>query len=119
MSDLAHRIDALDFGTVFTVRDGEVIKLSNEYAPSVYHDPDSDVIIDGDGWSCFTGLTGQYSYHGAVMHPSEYIGDGIAELIAEHAEDDEDAMFAIVTVEDFDDEEPVGWAIAYKDRKDA
>lgn len=113
MSTLAEEINALEFDTVFTVRDGEVIVLPNEYAPSVYHDETSDVLIDGDEWDCLTGLTGQYGYHGAVMHPSEFIGNGVADVIEEYAVDD-GAMFAIVVVYDMDDDEPIGWAIAYR-----
>lgn len=124
---LARRIDAVDFGHVFCIDGGEVVDHDgNEYAPSVYHDEDTDITIDGAGWSCLTGYTGQYGYHGAVMHSSEHIGACIAEDMAEQAdtaaEDGIVIVFAIVTVEvlpDEDDEDAetdlAGWAIAYKE----
>lgn len=37
----------------------------------------------GDGWTYETGRTGQYSYNGAHMHSSEYIGGGLAKDILE------------------------------------
>lgn len=118
---LGKQIQAQDFDHCFQVVDGQVRDAPRGvYAPEVIHDDADDVAIYGDGWRCFTGMTGQYGYHGAVMHPSEYIGSGIAQVIAEHAADNPGAVFAIVTVEvlpDDDDEEPepAGWAIAYRD----
>jgi hypothetical protein len=117
-------INALDSDHVFLIEDGAVIDDDGtEYAPCVYHDSATDITIDGDGWRCFTGLTGQYGYHGAVMHSSEFIGSEIAELLAEEPLG---TLFAVVVVnvlpgdrEDHEDHrdgecEPAGWAIAYK-----
>lgn len=116
---LGRNIQRLEFDAVFRVADGGVVELPGEHAPSVYHDEDSDVTIDGDGWECITGMSGQWSYHGAVMHRSEFVGAAMAEEIARRADDDRGVMFAIVTVEvlpDDDDEEPeaAGWAVAYR-----
>jgi hypothetical protein len=121
---LGKEINALDFDTVFRVEGADVITVHDVYAPSVFHDPITDVTIDGAGWHCLTGMTGQYSYNGAVMHNSEFIGAGIAEILAT---DDPGTLFAIVVVsvfpedcEDHEDHaasgdcEPAGWAIAYK-----
>lgn len=38
-----------------------------------------------EGWTLLTGYTGQYGYHGAAMHDSEFIGGGLASAILEHS----------------------------------
>jgi len=35
------------------------------------------------GWELLRGFTGQYSYNGPVMHPSEFIGGGLERHIRE------------------------------------
>lgn len=111
--ELGERINALDFDHPFTIVDGEVSDAPGDiYAPDVYHDDVDDVDIQGDGWSALTGMTGQYSYHGAVMHPSEFIGGGIARALVEDF--DAGTVFVVVVVGDLDDDEPVGWAILYR-----
>jgi hypothetical protein len=117
MSTLGERVNAVEFDHPFTITNGEVIDVPNAYAPSVYlaEGEDSET-IDGQGWEFVShGWTGQYGYNGPVMHASEFIGEGIAERLAEIAEDYQ--AFATVIVdfipEDEDDQstEPVGWAI--------
>lgn len=121
---LATRIQDLDFDTVFRVIDNEVIEVKDEYAPTVTHDPDNDVYIDVEGWDCLTGMTGQYRYHGAVMHPSEFVGTRIAERIADYADEVREAggdvVFALVAVNDDETDEngetdSIGWAIVYRE----
>lgn len=133
--ELGKQINALDFGQVFRIEGGAVIVRPDEYAPEVYHDDDTDVMIltmDGARWQCLTGMTNQDHYNGAVMHSSEFIGAGIAELLDERsrdaAEDGDIVMFVAVVVEvlpdsgdDTDDDtgsgetDVAGWAIAYKE----
>jgi hypothetical protein len=121
---LGKEINALDFDTVFRIEGADVVIVPDVYAPEVTHDSIMDVNIDGAGWHCLTGMTGQYSYSGAVMHSSEFIGSAIAKILAT---DDPGTLFAIVIVsvlpddcEDHEDHtasgdcEPAGWAIAYK-----
>lgn len=108
---LGEDINALDFDTVFRILGGAVVPCAGEYAPAVYHDEACDVVVDGSGWECFTGLTGQYSYNGAVMHASEFVGCCIASYLSEHADE---AMFALVVVNCLDSEDAAGWAIAYR-----
>lgn len=75
------------------------------------------------GWELLTGYTGQYSYNGPVMHPSEFIGGGMARHILETPGD----YVALIvngycTLEDDTecnpdtgcDCEPAGWAVAFK-----
>lgn len=116
---LAKQIQAIEFDHVFTLHpDGTISEPRDVWAPSVYNDPTGDVWIEDDRWRCMTGLTGQYSYHGACMHSSEYVGRGVAGAMLKQAQD-EPVTFALVVVEvlpdDDEDEsdEPAGWAIAY------
>ena len=121
---LAERINAFEFGHVFTLHpDGTITEPRGIYAPDVCHDDATDITIDGKGWRALTGMTGQYGYNGAVMHASEYIGKGIADYLLELAAD-EPQTFVVVVVECLPDEdededadvEPAGWAILMADR---
>lgn len=75
-----------------------------------------------EGWSLLEGFTGQYSYNGPVMHPSEFIGGGLERHIRETP-----GHYVAITVgsdcnytEDGCDEEDGclcesdGWAVAFK-----
>lgn len=115
MQQLADAIQALEFGAVFRLVDDKVIEVDNEYAPNVYNDPDDDVYLEDSRWTCFTGLTGQYGYNGAVMHSSELVGTGIAQYIADHAQECDDCLFSLVVVNDLENDDLIGWAIAYRE----
>ena len=99
-------VQAQDFDCPFTLAaDGTVTGGASGpdvFAPSVFHDEESDVWIDGAGWEPLTGMTGQYGYHGAVMHASEVIGGstGIVRRMLEYVTDaGEPQTFVIVSVE--------------------
>ena len=115
IKQLADEIQALDFDTVFRLADGELIEVNDQYAPSVYNDPADDVYLDDSRWACFTGFTGQYGYNGAVMHSSELVGTGIAQHIADYAAECDDCLFSLVVVNDLEDDDVIGWAIAYRE----
>lgn len=119
---LAKDIDGQEFDHVFRITPkGCVDGPERVYAPDVYNDPDGDITIDameGDEWTALTGRTGQYGYHGAVMHPSEYIGGNLArdiiEMSAEADEEGSPLLWTVVTVVDSDDDEDdMGWAVLY------
>jgi hypothetical protein len=119
---LAERISENECDHVFTLYpDGSITHPKGVYAPSVYHDDEDDIHMDGPGWRALKGLTGQYAYNGACMHASEYIGRGIAEVMLEMVVDNEGPMTWVwTTVEvmpDDEDEfpEPAGWAILYRE----
>lgn len=103
-------MSSFEFNTVYDLT-GESVRA---FAPDVMHDPAGDVIVS-DGWRVITGITGQYGYRGAVMHPSETMTD--AQVIAA-VRDREGSRFCIVEVQDEDgsypDGDPIGWAIAYR-----
>ena len=48
------------------------------YIGGVMLDPDDGLIIDGADWEPVSGYSGQHGYAGPVMHPSEYLGGGMA-----------------------------------------
>lgn len=91
--------------------DGSVHDVDSIYAPTVTHDDEDDVAIDGDGWTPLTGHTGQHGYRGAVMHPSETLSGGLADHILSTP-----GVYVTVVVEvdrtdEDDDPEPAGWAV--------
>ena len=101
-----------DFDHPFTVAaDGSLDHAEGTYAPDVFNSETNDIDIDGPAWEALTGYTGQYSYSGAVMHPSEYLGGRLAQDILATP-----GTYVVVAVEcyptDGDPEpEPAGWAI--------
>lgn len=98
-----------------SVHDG----LAGVYAPELVMETDDDgQILDQheqdyieqarrQGWELLTGWTGQYSYHGPVMHPSEFVGGALAGHIRETP-----GTYVVITVECGQDSQPAGWAIA-------
>ena len=82
------------------------------YAPELFGVDDSELQDQARaaGWAgLLTGYTGQYGYNGPVMHPSEYVGGGLERYILANP------GWYVVTavVDDADDLEPYGWAVAY------
>lgn len=101
--------------------------LINRPDMSIY--ADLNVASDGtdefelsDGWTLLSGFTGQYSYNGPVLHPSEFIGGGLERHIRETpgyyvalvVEGRCDYGTTECDVERGCDCEPAGWAVAYK-----
>ena len=113
---LAQYMTDVEFGVAFTVHpDGTWSETSGLYVPEVADDPDADVFIAdmaGDRWEPLTGMTGQYGYHGAVMHPSELPGDGMAQRLLDIAADEEEPVaFALQAVWDVDTDTDTGWVV--------
>lgn len=104
-------------GNVFSVK-------IPEYLPEVVYvedDDDGQILSDElveplpDGWKLLSGFTGQYSYNGPIMHPSEFIGGGLERYIRETA-----GLYVAVIVDVFpknnvEESENAGWAVAYKE----
>lgn len=116
---LADEMNAQDFDHVWTVQDGHVVDAKG-YAPTVAMfelEPDvwSDEEVESEGWEPVSaGFTGQYGYSGPVMHASETFGQGMAERLAELAEDY--SAFATVAVECINlagerEDTPAGWMV--------
>jgi hypothetical protein len=93
---------------------------ANVYAPDLYmftddngsilagHEIDYIRQADEAGWSLLTGYTGQYSYHGVCMHPSEFIGGGIERDILANP-----GLYVAIMI-NTDDGECDSWAVAYR-----
>ena len=120
--ELSERIQRMDFDHVFVLdAAGNLTEPSGVWAPDVWHDPDADIEIQGEGWGCMTGLTGQHGYSGAVMHASEVMGGswGVVRAMIELCGIYGPVAFALVVVnvwpdDEDEDPEPAGWAIAYR-----
>lgn len=80
------------------------------------HEADYIAQAERQGWCLERGWTGQYGYSGLAMHPSEYIGGDLEEHILKTP-----GLWVAITIEtdrsvgDDDPDEPVGWAVAYRE----
>src|SRR3954471_10532989 len=101
-----------DFDHPFVVGvDGSLYDATSAFAPEVYHSETTDIEIMADGWEALSGFTGQYSYHGPVMHSSELLSGRIAKHILATP-----GLYVVVAVEvmpenDEDHPAPAGWAV--------
>lgn len=77
--------------------------LEDQSQPYFEEDPDGDDHSLETGWELLTGFTGQYSYNGPAMHPSEYIGGGLARHIL-----DTPGLYTVLYGQD-------SWYVAYRD----
>jgi hypothetical protein len=110
--------DVTDKG--FTVYGPEVVYAVADDEGNLIKNPgESDFAIDDlpEEWTLLKGFTGQYSYNGAIMHPSEFIGGGLEDYIRENA-----GYYVAVIVDVFptdnegqDESENAGWAIAFQE----
>lgn len=103
-------MSTFDFDSAYDIH-GEPV---NVYVPEVLNDPETDIHIAAEGWYAVVGNTGQYSYRGAVMHPSETASDA---AILEWVREREGTVFAIVEVRDNEGNygsDPIGWAVIYR-----
>lgn len=102
--------DKMDFDHVIRVdSEGNVSDAHGVYAPSLYEDE-----LDSEGWELLDGYSGQDSYSGPVMHNSEFIGGTMErDILARPG-----LYVAIVAhwaVEDDDEDDVEGWAVAYRE----
>lgn len=101
--------DVMEFGHVIEVRaDGSIIDRPDLYAPECYGEPDGSIDFAGyKGWTALDGYSGQDRYSGPIMHPSEYVGGGLARDILSTP-----GVYVVVVVDDLDEpEDPYGWAV--------
>lgn len=111
--------DRVEFDSPFRVLSATTIEtpLPDVWAPNVYGFGDADgqitekeTIDSRDDWEFVDGYSGQYSYSGPVMHPSEFLGGGMArDVLAETG-----VTFVVVAVTDANDttgDGAYGWAL--------
>lgn len=138
---LGVRIQKIDFDTVFKVypdeQDGDTEDDRSDilttvpylHAPTAWIEVDDDgndtgerdIWLDSPDWTALTGMTGQHGYNGAVMHPSEFIGCGIAQELVRLCETGDEQYpyepqaFVVVAVgvmnEAGTSDDVAGWAI--------
>jgi hypothetical protein len=110
--------DSIMFDSPFTVEDDGIVLNGRTgphegiYAPEIYW-ADGALEFHDDDWSLVDGFSGQYGYSGPIMHVSEYLGGGMADYVLETP-----GIYVVVVVDDIlDDEsdEPVGWALLYRE----
>jgi len=101
--DLAFRVD----------EEGNVTCADGIYSPDVYVVTDEegqiigDAHISGEGWTFVNGYSGQDSYAGPIMHPSEFLGGKMAQDVL-----DSPGVYVVVGVIDPDDtEDLIGWVL--------
>lgn len=121
MAQLAEKIEQIEFDMPFTLTvDGDVTEEQNIHAPSILDmTPDDgtarDVLSDTSQWTAIQGLTAQHGYHGAILHPSEFIGAGIARALLDIVIAEEKPQTFVVTevLDDGKDDtrDPIGWCI--------
>lgn len=116
---LAVLLNEQEFEHVWTVGLCRTVDdVTGFHAPTVTNDPEGDVDIDSEDWHVLTGNTGQHGYSGAVMHPSETFGRDMAMEIAHMCdaayEDGRKLAFAVVTVDDIDSDDVIGWAVTWR-----
>jgi hypothetical protein len=120
--------DRMDFDHVIKVDGRGIVTEPGGYAPELvmFVDEDGSAMPDSDeqlheqaksaGWRLLSGWTGQYRYSGPVMHPSEYVGGALARSILETPGEYVVTMVSTLAEDEADDdEEPAGWAIAFRE----
>jgi len=101
-----------DFDHPFVVaEDGSLSDAHGIHAPEVLNDDDEDLIVASDEWEALKGYTGQYGYNGAVMHPSEYLGGGLARDILATPGTYVCVVVDVLPTDDDEDPDPAGWAV--------
>lgn len=101
--------DRMEFDHVVRVHSDETVTDEpGEFAPEFYPEGEyTDEAYVSQGWELMRGYTGQYGYNGPCMHPSEFIGGGLARDILE-------TPGVYVAVAWLDDEGGDCWAVARK-----
>lgn len=125
--------DKMDFDHVIRItEDGTVEDAKGEHAPeviveladdeccSITGEAEAEMIryVESQGWELMTGYTGQYSYSGPIMHPSEYVGGGLEDDILAtpglYVVVEPTGLYPSEEAEERDSDESIGWVIARK-----
>lgn len=113
---VAEQMRRHEFDVPFELADGVLVPRLDVYGPeSVEHDAQHDTLVDGvpyaehDQWRALTGYTGQYGYHGPMLHPSEVPSAGMAEGMFGDPEEWEEAGSGVYVM--CPDSEGHGWYV--------
>lgn len=112
--------DVMEMDHVIQVHeDGTVTEPDTDYFEPEVWTSDADQLnptvsnMRGARWELLNGFSGQWMYRGPIMHPSEYIGGGLADHILTTP-----GIYVAVVVTDADvdtdsgEDNAVGWAVA-------
>lgn len=118
--DLAAKLEKIEYNTPFVLSEngGWLPVIIDTPLPEAVRDEDDSwgVRLDdlypvkGKEWNLIHGMSAQYSYNGASMHPSEFIGRGMAEEMLRLSEGDPQVFLILEINED----ELGSWCIAYR-----
>lgn len=121
IENLADFNSAISFDTVYTVTaENEIERADGLYAPETYgfENENGEFELENlaEGWSYVSGKSGQYSYSGPIMHPSEFISAGWAKEILSNV----GYTFCVTEITNLDDEDDlVGWGFLEYDSENA
>jgi hypothetical protein len=108
--------EIMDFGVVvWSVGDGSLYDETPLRAPDLTPSLSDDELereAGRQGWLLLKGWTGQYGYRGPRMHPSEFVGGGMAKFILETP-----GFYATVPLlagDEEGEEQDDGWVVAYR-----
>lgn len=125
--------DQMDFDHVIRIDvHGNAIDVAGVYAPDVYvqcadddcgsitAEAEAEMIasVERQGWELMTGYTGQYLYHGPIMHVSEYVGGGLERDIRAtpglYVIVEPTGLYASEEQEERNGGQAIGWVVARK-----
>lgn len=116
LADTLDDILSFDSPPVRVNSDGTLTEVRDVYSPESFAadgaDDETDILTPARlaGWEVLTGYSGQHGYNGPVMHPSEFIGEGLARAILSTP-----GVYAVASVDDVEDDGyPIGWVVLRK-----
>lgn len=97
-----------------------VVECDDDDAGSITLQAEAEMVhyVERQGWELMTGYTGQYLYHGPIMHTSEYVGGRLEEDIREtpglYVVVEVTGLYATEEQEEAQASQPIGWVVARK-----
>lgn len=96
------------------------VECAEDDCGSITAEAEAEMIrrVEEQGWELMTGYTGQYSYHGPIMHASEYVGGQMEADIRStpglYVVVEPTGLYATEEQQERNDSEPIGWVVARK-----
>lgn len=96
------------------------VECAEDDAGSITAEAEAEMIrsVEEQGWELMTGYSGQYLYHGPIMHQSEYVGGQMEADIRStpglYVVVEPTGLYATEEQQERNDSEPIGWVVARK-----
>lgn len=96
------------------------VECADDDAGSITREAEADMVrhVESQGWELMTGYTGQYSYHGPIMHNSEFVGGQMEkDILARpglYVVVEPTGLYPTEEAEELHSSEPIGWVVARK-----